>query len=171
MTDESRVNPESRANTQKESSIRKGIAATDDGTNMRFFLCLIKQEFRELEVPEEQWGLQLRKYLTGKAMAHWELLQRSGTELSDWKLVRERLCERFCTLSREMMLEQMRNNPWRGDYNEYISRFAEIVAQGETLAAEELVLCFSANIPVEIGDRLTQDGNKDSESWQEASAA
>ncbi|CDJ36019.1 uncharacterized protein EMH_0056190 [Eimeria mitis] len=140
QTNESRANTEIRANAQKDNSIRKGIAATEDGANMRSFLCLIEQEFRELEVPKEQWRLQLRKYLTGKAIAHWELLQRSGTEMSDWQLVRERLCERFGSLSRERMLERMKDNPWRGDYNEYIARFAEIVAQGETLAAEELVL-------------------------------
>ncbi|CDJ36187.1 Reverse transcriptase, related [Eimeria mitis] len=76
---------ESRANSQKEGSNRRGIAATEDGTNMRAFLCIIEQEIRELTILDEQWGLELRKYLTGKAMAHWELMQRSGTEISDWQ--------------------------------------------------------------------------------------
>ncbi|CDJ33543.1 uncharacterized protein EMH_0083540 [Eimeria mitis] len=96
VTDESRANAESRTNP------RKGNCRDDDGTNMRSFLCQLEQDFREMEVPEKQWGLHLRKYLTGKAMVHSELMQRSGTEMADWQLVRGRLCERFCSLSREI---------------------------------------------------------------------
>ncbi|CDJ33194.1 uncharacterized protein EMH_0015070 [Eimeria mitis] len=162
---------ESRTNSQKEGSNRRGIAATDDGTNTRAFLFLVEGEFRELQIPEDQWGLELRKYLTGKAMVHWELMQRSGTELSDWQLVRERLCARFCTMSPDRMLERMTWNTWRGDHNEYIARFAEIVAQGETLAAEDLVLCFLTNIPMDICNKLNREGTRVFHDWQEAATA
>ncbi|CDJ36121.1 LOW QUALITY PROTEIN: uncharacterized protein EMH_0063340 [Eimeria mitis] len=69
------------------------------------------------------------------------------------------------------MLERMLWNTWRGYHNEYIARFAEIVAQGETLPAEDLVLCFLTNIPLEICDKLNQEGTRNFQDWREAAAA
>ncbi|CDJ27291.1 uncharacterized protein EMH_0030400 [Eimeria mitis] len=146
---------EEGTNTQKRNYIRMRMAATDDGTYMHSFLQLIDLEFREFEIPEEQWGLEIRKYLTGKAREYWGLLLRLGTDMSDWPLI----------------LLLVRNNPWRGNYNEYIARFYDIADEAESVTKEELVMFFLAMLPEEIGDKLTRDGTRNFQNWHEAAQA
>ncbi|CDJ36480.1 uncharacterized protein EMH_0087110 [Eimeria mitis] len=69
------------------------------------------------------------------------------------------------------MLVRMRNNPWPGDYNEYNTKFSEIVAQGETIPEEELLMCFFVGLAEEIGEELTNKGTKEFPSWQEAATS
>ncbi|CDJ54097.1 hypothetical protein, conserved [Eimeria brunetti] len=120
-------------------SFQRRITSSEDGSNMQAFLDLMEQEFPKQELLEMQWGYELRKYLTGKALVHWLYMRRTGTPLADWPLVRQHLCARFCTMSRDMMIERMAWNVWRGDHIDYSSRFADIATQRETLPSDELL--------------------------------
>ncbi|CDJ36435.1 uncharacterized protein EMH_0085380 [Eimeria mitis] len=80
---------------------------------------------------------------------------------------RKAVREILLTVARNMM-ERSVNNRWRGDYNEYIVRFAEVVAQGETIPEEELLMCYFAGLSGEKGEKLTKRGKKEFPSWQEA---
>ncbi|CDJ47595.1 hypothetical protein EBH_0073750 [Eimeria brunetti] len=120
-------------------SYQRRITASEDGSNMRAFLDLMEQEFLEQELLEVQWGYELRKYLTCKALAHWLYMRRTGTPLADWPLVRQHLCARFWTMSRDKMIKRMVWNVWRGGHIDYSSRFADTVTQGGTLPVDDLL--------------------------------
>ncbi|CDJ51691.1 OSJNBa0079C19.6 protein, related [Eimeria brunetti] len=152
-------------------SCQRRITASEDGSNMRAFPDLMEQEFLEQELLEVQWGHELRKYLTGKALVHWLYMRRTGTPLADWPLVRQHLCARFCNMSRDRMMERMGWNVWRGDHVDYSSRFADIVTQGETLPADELLGYYLGNLPAELLRTLTQGGTRIFRDWQDAATA
>ncbi|CDJ34345.1 hypothetical protein EMH_0089630 [Eimeria mitis] len=69
------------------------------------------------------------------------------------------------------MMKRLAKIHWSGDYNEYIDRFAEVATQGEIIEDEELVLWFFTCLPMEIGEKLTHDGTKKFQCWEEAAAA
>ncbi|CDJ32459.1 uncharacterized protein EMH_0012570 [Eimeria mitis] len=169
--EEGRAHPEGRSNSPRDRIRRKGISASEDGTNIRSFLGVVEQEFRESEVSMEEWGGLLGKYLSGKAMTFLEFLKQWGVDMTDWKQVRDRLCERFWSPSREKMIHLLAENHWTGDYNEYINRFTEVVAQGERVPAEELVTWFFTLLPPDIGERITCEGTGEFHDWQEAATA
>ncbi|CDJ30319.1 uncharacterized protein EMH_0006090 [Eimeria mitis] len=166
-----KAHPEGRGSTPRDHIRRKGIASSEEGTNMRSFLGVVEQEFRESEVPMEEWGGLLGKYLTGKAMTFLAFLKQPGVYMTDWKEVRDRLCERFCSLSREKMIDLLAENQWTGDYSEYINRFTKVVAQGERVPGEELVTLFFTLLPSDIGELISCDGTKTFHDWQEAATA
>ncbi|CDJ36548.1 uncharacterized protein EMH_0090180 [Eimeria mitis] len=150
---------------------QKDIIAAEDGTNMRSFLNLVEREFKNSGVPIEEWGELLGKYVTGKALVFVKFLQQSGVDMSDWKEVRKRLCDRFCSLTRKEMVKMLKKNTWTGNYFEYITRFTDIVALGTHIPLEELVLWFFTLIPPEIGERISAEGTRKFRDWHEAAVA
>ncbi|CDJ36501.1 uncharacterized protein EMH_0087950 [Eimeria mitis] len=154
-----------------EQIFRSKMAATEDGADLRTFLSLMEQEFREMKISEDQWGLLVRKYLIGRAVKQWDYIYRSGIDMTNWSLVRERLCERFRVLPRESMISKMKENVWKGDYNEYTNAFTDIVITGEEMPEEELAIFFLAGLPEDIGDRLTKRGKREFPTWHEAAKA
>ncbi|CDJ31923.1 uncharacterized protein EMH_0010700 [Eimeria mitis] len=154
-----------------EEIFRSKMAATEDGADLRTFLSLTEQEFREMKISEDQWGLLVRKYLTGRAVKQWDYIYRSGIDMTNWSLVRERLCERFCVLPRHGMILKMKENVWKGDYNEYTNAFTDIVITGEEMPEEELAIFYLAGLPEDIGDKLTKRGKREFPTWHEAAKA
>ncbi|CDJ30321.1 LOW QUALITY PROTEIN: uncharacterized protein EMH_0006110 [Eimeria mitis] len=154
-----------------EQIFRSKIAATEDGADLRTFLSLTEQEFREMKISEDQWGLLVRKYLTGRAVKQWDYIYRSGIDMTNWSLVRERLCERFRVLPRDSMILKMKENVWKGDYNEYTNAFTDIVITGEEMPEEELAIFYLAGLPEDIGDKLTKRGKREFPTWHEAAKA
>ncbi|CDJ28304.1 uncharacterized protein EMH_0039660 [Eimeria mitis] len=154
-----------------EQIFRSKMAATEDGADMRTFLSLTEQEFREMKISEDQWGLLVREYLTGRAVKQWDYVYRSGIDMTNWSLVGERLCERFRVLPRDSMIFKMKENVWKGDYNEYTNAFTDIVITGEELPEEELVMFYLAGLPEDIGDKLTEHGKREFPTWHEAAKA
>ena len=142
----------------QEAKERRGIVAMEDGKNMRTFLSVVERELKELGKPMETWGDELRKYLTGDALAHWQHMHSTGIDMTNWEDVQQDLKGRFCALPREKMIEQMIHNTWKGSHTEYASRFGAIAAQGETLPSEDLVGCFLHNLPDNVYEEVTQRG-------------
>ncbi|CDJ27852.1 uncharacterized protein EMH_0035460 [Eimeria mitis] len=124
-----------------------------------------------MKIAEDQCGLLVRKYLTGRAVKQWDHVYRSGIDMTDWPLVSSRLCERFRGLPRDSMILQMRDNVWKGDYNEYSNAFSDIVIMGEELPEQDLVMFYLAGLPEDIGDKLTKRGKREFPTWNEAAAA
>ncbi|CDJ27011.1 uncharacterized protein EMH_0099310 [Eimeria mitis] len=151
--------------------LQSRMAATEAGPDMRTFLTLAEREFREMGIAEAQWGVLIRKYLTGRAATQWNFVVRSGIDMTDWQLVCERLCERFLGYTRDVMLSQMKENEWTGDYNEYCNEFSDIVTNGEELPEHDLIMYFLAGLPMDIGDELTDKGKRKFSTWNEAANA
>ena len=151
--------------------IQSRMAATEAGPDMRTFLTLAEREFREMGIAEAQWGVLIRKYLTGRAATQWNFVVRSGIDMTDWQLVCERLCERFLGYTRDVMLSQMKENEWTGNYNEYCNEFSDIVSNGEELPEHDLIMYFLAGLPTDIGDELTDKGKRTFSTWNEAANA
>ncbi|CDJ63606.1 hypothetical protein ENH_00045770 [Eimeria necatrix] len=142
----------------------------EDGKNMRDFLDLVELDFTERGLEQRQWGEQLKRYLTGDALGYWLYLRRSGVPLTDWEELRQRFCAQFC-ISLERMKVMIAKNVWRGDHRAYSARFADIVAQGVSVAPDLLVGYYLANLPDEILREITQGGTRKFADWQEAAAA
>ncbi|CDJ46927.1 hypothetical protein EBH_0014040 [Eimeria brunetti] len=142
--------------------------AYEDGRNMRNFLDLVELEFFDLGIGTRQWGEELSRYLKDDALDYWLYLRRTGTPLTDWDLVRQRFCGRFCSMPQEKMIELMAKNVWKGNPNAYSARFAAIVAQGVTMTPDQLVGFYLANLPEEQYQAITQGGTRKFTEWQEA---
>ncbi|CDJ33163.1 uncharacterized protein EMH_0014960 [Eimeria mitis] len=170
-SDGRQAHPEGRIYSPRDRIRRKEITASEDGSNIKSFLSLVEREFRDSEVPMEEWGGLLGKYLTGKALAFVEFLKQSGVDMTDWNHVRNRLCEKFCSLTRETMIDMLAENRWTGDYSGHIARFTDVVSMGAHIPAEELVTWFFTLLPPEIGERITREGTKEFHDWHEAAAA
>ena len=84
------------------------------GNNMEPFLTLIERRFRKMGLPPELWGDELGKYIDEDALRCWTELQRSGTDMTDWSLVKQELLKTFCTVDRATGIYQMAANKWTG---------------------------------------------------------
>ncbi|CDJ67238.1 Reverse transcriptase, related, partial [Eimeria necatrix] len=143
----------------------------EDGKNMRDFLDLAELDFIERGLEERLWGEELKRYLRGDALRYWMYLRRTGESLTDWEQLRQRFCEHFCSITLERMKVMLAKNVWRGDHRAYSACFADIVAQGVTVAPDLLVGYYLANLPDEILREVTQGGTRRFADWQEAAAA
>lgn len=145
--------------------------AHEDGKNMANFIDVVELQFTRQGLEVSIWGEELSKYLKDEALGYWMYLKRTGTPLTDWELVRQQFCMRFCSISREKMIELMAANVWQGDHSAYSARFAAITAQSVHMPPEELAGFFMANLPTEQRRAVTQGGTRDITEWQEAAAA
>ncbi|CDJ34106.1 LOW QUALITY PROTEIN: uncharacterized protein EMH_0087850 [Eimeria mitis] len=143
----------------------------EDGKNMRNFLDLVEIDFDERGLDARHWGEELRRYLRGDALGYWLYLRRTGAPLSDWEILRQQFCARFCNITKERMKVMMAENVWRGDHTAYSSRFAAIVAQGVSMAPDLLVGYYLANLPDDIYREVTRGGTRKFTDWQDAAAA
>ncbi|CDJ29543.1 LOW QUALITY PROTEIN: uncharacterized protein EMH_0050550 [Eimeria mitis] len=143
----------------------------EDGKNMRNFLDLVEIDFVERGLEARQWGEELKRYLTGDALDYWLYLRDTGVSLTDWEHLRQQLCARFCTITKERMKLMIAENVWRGDHNAYSARFAAIVVQGVSIAPDLLLGYYLANLPLEIYREITRGGTRKFADWQEAAAA
>ncbi|CDJ67800.1 hypothetical protein ENH_00041710, partial [Eimeria necatrix] len=143
----------------------------EDGKNMRDFLDLAELDFIERGLEERLWGEELKRYLRGDALRFWLYLRRTGEPLTDWEQLRQRFCEQFCNITLERMKVMIAKNVWRGDHHAYSARFADIVAQGVTVAPDMLVGYYLANLPGEILREVTRGGTRRFADWRDAAAA
>ncbi|CDJ67980.1 hypothetical protein ENH_00045930, partial [Eimeria necatrix] len=143
----------------------------EDGKNMRDFLDLAELDFIERGLEERLWGEELKRYLRGDALRFWLYLRRTGEPLTDWEQLRQRFCEQFCNITLERMKVMIAKNVWRGDHHAYSARFADIVAQGVTVAPDMLVGYYLANLPGEILREITRGGTRTFADWRDAAAA
>ncbi|CDJ67236.1 hypothetical protein ENH_00032970 [Eimeria necatrix] len=143
----------------------------EDGENVRDFFDLAELDFIERGLEERVWGEEIKRYLRGEALRFWLYLRRTGERLTDWERLRQRFCERFCNITLERMKVMLAKNVWRGDPHAYSAGFADIVAQGVTVAPDLLVGYYLANLPDEIIREVTHGGTRRFSDWQEAAAA
>lgn len=143
----------------------------EDGETMSTFLANYEIECLEGLVPPELWATRMRRYLTGDALDYYLHMRRMGVDLTQWDPIRERFLQRFCRDTRDQVLARLARNTWRGDHGLYSTRFAQAVAKGVTIPADELVGYFLANLPLDIRRSLTQNGTKRYHDWEEAAAA
>ncbi|CDI81420.1 hypothetical protein EAH_00021610 [Eimeria acervulina] len=141
------------------------------GNNMEPFLTLIERRFRKMGLPPELWGDELGKYIDEDALRCWTELQRSGTDMTDWSLVKQELIKDFCTVNRATLIYQMAANKWTGNCSAYSANFSRITARGIQLPAEDLVGYFLTNIPAELRWAVTQQGTIQFSNWRAASNA
>ncbi|CDJ67777.1 hypothetical protein ENH_00041360, partial [Eimeria necatrix] len=94
---------------------------------------------------------------------------RDFLDLAELDFIERGLEERLITLER--MKVMIAKNVWRGDHHAYSARFADIVAQGVSVAPDMLVGYYLANLPGEILREVTRGGTRRFADWREAAAA
>ena len=79
----------------------------EDGGSMKAFLDMIQVEFMDVGLEVEQWGTELRRHLTGEAMAYWLHIYETGTNFKDWRAVKRMFMMRFCANTKDEVLAKL----------------------------------------------------------------
>ncbi|CDJ33140.1 uncharacterized protein EMH_0014930 [Eimeria mitis] len=150
--------------TETKATPDRGTGAMPDAPEQEIDLSMLEREGATFEGGEDTVG-------------QGEHMTNNVDPSTAWKLEmakffqQMRLCERFRGLPREIMLNQMKENEWTGDYNEYCNEFSDIVTNGEEMPEHDLILYFLAGLPTDVGDELTNKGKRKFSTWNEAADA
>lgn len=143
----------------------------EDGRNIRTFLDVAELEFLNSDLPRTEWGKELRRYLRGDALSYWLLLFNSHVDLTDWNVVKSRFRMRFCGDTRDRVLARIASLRWNGNHHAYSHQYAQIVSSGEALSQRDMVSFFLANLPNDVFDLVTEQGQRNFSAWEDAADA
>ena len=84
--------------SQKVSNAERGDATNairyEDGPNIARFLAVYEEDFLEDNIPQERWGLKLRRHFTDEALDYY-LGLRKTVDFRQWEIVRDKLLKNF----------------------------------------------------------------------------